>query len=255
MNLSVLQNFNPDLHLKTDPFPYIHIPEVLPWDLYERLEAEYPEQHITKMQEGGFGTARYCQHEFDYNHVTPLWRDFAAYHSSKQYKDEVVRAFRKPMTDLYPKGRFAEDLYTKYIRSDVSPRRNPVGATVRMEMQFVVNAKDHIQIRTPHVDQSKELFACLFYFKNPQDTKEDGGLNIYRNTAGKQWRRVTGREAVAEDIEVVDHIPYKRNTMACFLNSVNSLHRVTPRENPTHHRRYVNIDGHVVEKLFKFIDT
>ena len=162
MNLSVLQNFNPDLHLKTDPFPYIHIPEVLPWDLYERLEAEYPEQHITKMQEGGFGTARYCQHEFDYNHVTPLWRDFAAYHSSKQYKDEVVRAFRKPMTDLYPKGRFAEDLYTKYIRSDVSPRRNPVGATVRMEMQFVVNAKDHIQIRTPHVDQSKELFACLF---------------------------------------------------------------------------------------------
>ena len=207
------------------------------------------------MQEGGFGTARYCQHEFDYNHVTPLWRDFAAYHSSKQYKDEVVRAFRKPMTDLYPKGRFAEDLYTKYIRSDVSPRRNPVGATVRMEMQFVVNAKDHIQIRTPHVDQSKELFACLFYFKNPQDTKEDGGLNIYRNTAGKQWRRVTGREAVAEDIEVVDHIPYKRNTMACFLNSVNSLHGVTPRENPTHHRRYVNIDGHVVEKLFKFIDT
>ena len=51
--------------------------------------SEYPEQHITKMQEGGFGTARYCQHEFDYNHVTPLWRDFAAYHSSKQYKDEV----------------------------------------------------------------------------------------------------------------------------------------------------------------------
>ena len=43
--------------------------------------------------------------------------------------------------------------------------------------------------------------------------------------------------------------------MACFLNSVNSLHGVTPRENPTHHRRYVNIDGHVVEKLFKFIDT
>ena len=254
MNLSVLQNFNPDLHLKTDPFPYIHIPEVLPWDLYERLEAEYPEQHITKMQEGGFGTARYCQHEFDYNHVTPLWRDFAAYHSSKQYKDEVVRAFRKPMTDLYPKGRFAEDLYTKYIRSDVSPRRNPVGATVRMEMQFVVNAKDHIQIRTPHVDQSKELFACLFYFKNPQDTKEDGGLNIYRNTAGKQWRRVTGREAVPEDIKAVDHIPYKRNTMVCFLNSVDSLHGVTPRNNPSHIRRYVNIDGHIVEKLFAFQD-
>ena len=158
------------------------------------------------------------------------------------------------MTDLYPKGRFAEDLYTKYIRSDVSPRRAPVGSTVRMELQFVMNAIDHKHIRTPHVDQSKELFACLFYFKKPEDKGEDGGLNIYRNTAGKQWRRVTGREAVPEDIKAVDHIPYKRNTMVCFLNSVDSLHGVTPRNNPSHIRRYVNIDGHIVEKLFAFQD-
>mgnify|MGYP001487720898 FL=1 len=250
--LSVLQNFKPE-NLKTNPFPYIYIPEVLPWDLYERLEAEYPEQHCTKGETHGFGTMRYMQHEFDYeNVVTPLWRDFAAYHTSKEYKDELIRAFRVPMTDLYPKGRFAEDLYTKYIRSDVSPRRAPVGSTVRMELQFVMNAIDHKHIRTPHVDQSKELFACLFYFKKPEDKGEDGGLNIYRNTAGKQWRRVTGREAVPEDIKAVDHIPYKRNTMVCFLNSVDSLHGVTPRDNPTHTRRYVNIDGHIVEKLFTF---
>jgi|TARA_A100001388_G_scaffold277677_1_gene270535 hypothetical protein len=252
--LSVLQNFKPE-NLKTNPFPYIYIPEVLPWDLYERLEAEYPEQHCTKGETHGFGTMRYMQHEFDYeNVVTPLWRDFAAYHTSKEYKDELIRAFRVPMTDLYPKGRFAEDLYTKYIRSDVSPRRAPVGSTVRMELQFVMNAIDHKHIRTPHVDQSKELFACLFYFKKPEDKGEDGGLNIYRNTAGKQWRRVTGREAVPEDIKAVDHIPYKRNTMVCFLNSVDSLHGVTPRNNPSHIRRYVNIDGHIVEKLFAFQD-
>ena len=252
--LSVLQNFKPE-NLKTDPFPYIYIPEVLPWDLYDRLEAEYPEQHCTKGQTTGFGTMRYMQHEFDYeNVVTPLWRDFAAYHTSKEYKDELIRAFREPMTKLYPKGRFNEDLYTKYIRSDVSPRRAPVGSTVRMELQFVMNAIDHKHIRTPHVDQSKELFACLFYFKKPEDKGEDGGLNIYRNTAGKQWRRVTGREALPEDIEVVDHVPYKRNTMVCFLNSVDSLHGVTPRNNPSHIRRYVNIDGHIVEKLFAFQD-
>ena len=134
----------------------------------------------------------------------------------------MLRAFRQGITKLYPKGslelrHFPEDLYTKYIRADVSQRKSPVGTSVRMEMQFVMNAIDQKQIRTPHVDQAKELFACLFYFKKPEDKGEDGGLNIYRNTAGKQWRRVTGREAVAEDIEVVDHIPYKRNTMALSL--------------------------------------
>ena len=151
--LSVLQNFKPE-NLKTDPFPYIYIPEVLPWDLYEKLEAEYPEQHLTKGRTHGFGTMRYQQHEFDNNVVTPLWQAFAQYHTSKEYKDELIRAFREPMTQLYPKGRFAEDLYTKYIRSDVSPRKAPIGGSVRMELQFVMNAIDHKHIRTPHVDQS-----------------------------------------------------------------------------------------------------
>ena len=66
--LSVLQNFKPE-HLKMEPFPYIHIPEVLPWDLYERLEREYPEEHCTQRQTMGFGTIRYKQHEFDYENV------------------------------------------------------------------------------------------------------------------------------------------------------------------------------------------
>ena len=175
--LSVLQNFKPE-HLKMEPFPYIHIPEVLPWDLYERLEREYPEEHCTQRQTMGFGTIRYKQHEFDYeNVVTPLWRDFAAYHTSKDFKDNLLRAFRQGITKLYPKGslelrHFPEDLYTKYIRADVSQRKSPVGTSVRMEMQFVMNAIDQKQIRTPHVDQAKELFACFYFrIKKRPDTR------------------------------------------------------------------------------------
>ena len=252
---SVLQNFTPEC-LKLDPFPYIHIPQVLPWPLYEKLEAEYPEQHVTGGTDTGFGTARYRQHEFDYvNVVSDTWREFIAYNTSRDFKDELIRAFRTAIVEHYNTNKgWKEDLYTKYTRADVSPRMEPKKGSIRMEMQFVCNAIDNIQIRTPHVDQSKELFACLFYFKKPEDEGTDGGLNVYRNTAGKQWRRVTGREAVAEDIDAVDHISYARNTMACFLNTVNSLHGVTPRANPKTIRRYINIDGHVEEKLFRFID-
>ena len=42
--------------------------------------------------------------------------------------------------------------------------------------------------------------------------------------------------------------------MVGFLNTVNSLHGVTHRETPTSVRRYVNLDCHVQEKLFKFLD-
>ena len=97
-------------------------------------------------------------------------------------------------------------------------------------------------------------FAFLFYFKKFADKKEDGGLNLYKKKTTGQWRRSGGRVALPDDIEPVAHIQYRQNTMVGFLNTVNSLHGVTPRENPTNIRRYVNIDCHVQEKLFKFQD-
>ena len=81
----------------------------------------------------------------------------------------------------------------------------------------------------------------------------DGGLNIYKKKTTGQWRRQGGgREALPDDIEVVGHIPYTKNTLVAFLNTVDSIHGVTPRNNPNTVRRYVNIDCHVQEKLFKF---
>lgn len=250
---SVLQNFTPDC-LKLDPFPYIHIPQVLPWDLYEQLEAEYPEQFVTGGTEHGFGTARYQQHDFDYEKVvSTTWRDFVEYNTSIDFKNELITVFREAIQLHYTTAHgWPEDLYTKYINSDVTQRMVPKKGAIKMEMQFVCNAIDQVHIRKPHVDQARELFACLFYFKKPEDKGSDGGLNVYRSLEGDEWRKVDGRVANREDIEVVDHIPYARNTLACFLNTKNSLHGVDPRENPNTIRRYINIDGHVSEKLFKF---
>ena len=122
---SVLQNFTPEC-LKLDPFPYIHIP-VLPWPLYEKLEAEYPEQHVTGGTDTGFGTARYRQHEFDYvNVVSDTWREFIAYNTSRDFKDELIRAFRTAIVEHYNTNKgWKEDPYTKYTRADVSPRMEP----------------------------------------------------------------------------------------------------------------------------------
>jgi len=253
MNYSVLQNFTPEC-LKLDPFPYIHIPQVLPWDLYEILEAEYPEQYVTKGVDHGFGTARYQQHDFDYKKiVSKTWRKFIDYNTGINFKNELITIFKEAIQLHYSTTHgWPEDLYTKYINADVTPRMQNKKGAIKMEMQFVCNAIDKVQIRKPHVDQSRELFACLFYFKKPEDKGTDGGLNVYRSLASNQWRKETGRNAVAEDIKAVDHIPYARNTLVCFLNTINSLHGVTPRENPKTIRRYINIDGHVDEKLFKF---
>jgi len=248
MKLSVLQNFKPE-HLKMDPFPHIHIPQVLPWELYKQLEEEYPEEHILNGETLGFGDKRYQQKDWDYSFITPLWKAFADFHTSKSFKDEVVQVLNEAIRTHY-----GDKLHIKYARSEVKLRYDtgPVDA-MKMEMQFVINAIDSQHIRTPHVDQARELFAFLFYFKKFDDKGDDGGLNIYKKKTTGQWRRQGGgREALPDDIEVVGHIPYTKNTLVAFLNTVDSIHGVTPRNNPNTVRRYVNIDCHVQEKLFKF---
>ena len=124
---SVLQNFKPE-DLRLSPFPYIVIDEVLPWDLYNKLEAEYPEQYMTKGETHGFGTARYIDHDFDtYATVSQAWQEFAAYATSREFKNEVIRAFRTGLEQHYPPGSFCpEGLYTKYMRSDVADRKSVV---------------------------------------------------------------------------------------------------------------------------------
>ena len=93
MNLSVLQNFKPE-HFKMDPFPHIHIPQVLPWGLYKELEETYPEELMLKGETKGFGDMRYQQKDFDYSAITPLWKAFADYNTSKLFKDEAVQALQ-----------------------------------------------------------------------------------------------------------------------------------------------------------------
>ena len=244
MNLSVLQNFKPE-HFKMEPFPHIHIPQVLPWSLYKDLEETYPEELMLKGKTKGFDTRRYQQKDFDYSRITALWKAFADYHTSKFFKDEAIKALQDGV-----KHHYGDKLYIKYARSNVGPRYSDSKDTIKMEMQFVINAIDSEFIRTPHVDQERELFAFLFYFKKFDDKIDDGGLTIYKKKTAGEWRKTIGREADLNDIEPVYNVQYRQNTMVGFLNTVNSLHGVAPRKDPTSVRRYINIDCHVREKLF-----
>ena len=242
MNLSVLQNFkNEDLHL--DPFPYICIENALPTDLYNQLADEYPES-VLENGPSSFSDFRYCQEDFDDKIVSPLWKKFVEFHTSKEYKDQLINILKPALEKYYP------EIVEKYLNSDVCLRHQAVRGALRLEVQFVMNSPDTKSIRTPHLDQGRELFACLFYFKKPEDTSTGGDLIIYKK-AVDPFIFNSGRIAPIEDIEEVDRVQYKANTLAVFLNTPDSIHGVSQRIEPKTIRRYVNIDGHVEEKLFR----
>jgi hypothetical protein len=241
-NLSVLQNFTPDC-LRLEPYPYIVIENALPQDIYEQLSNQYPES-ILNGQTRGFKDFRYYQSQFSADHVSPLWQEFVDYHTSKSYKTEVIKALEPGMRIRYP------DITDKYLGIDVSLRHaGKARTTAAMEVQFVMNSADTSSIRTPHLDQGRELFACLFYMKKPEDVGIGGDLVIYEKTT-KDFQFISGRLAPPDKIKPVESVPYRANTLVIFLNSGDSIHGVSPRQDANVMRRYVNIDCHVAEKLF-----
>jgi len=242
MNLSVLQKFK-DKNFHLEPFPYICIENALPEELYQQLSEEYPEQ-ILENGPTRFSDFRYCQHEFSSEFITPLWQKFIDFHTSKKFKNQLLNILKPGLEKYY------SDIVSKYLTSEVCLRHQSVKGALRLEVQFVMNSPDTKSIRSPHLDQSRELFACLFYMKKDNDKSTDGDLIVYKKTTNPfVFNR--GRTAPIDQIEEVDRIPYSPNTLAVFLNTSDSIHGVSPRKNAELIRRYINIDGHVEEKLFK----
>ena len=242
MKSNVLQNFNKE-NLFLEPFPYFYIENVLPVDVYQSLADTYPEW-ILNGQTENFNDFRYYEKDFDYSKLSKEWQEFIKFHTSKVFKDSIVEIFSQAIKKYYPK------YLEKYLTCEVSPRHEPKPNTTRLEIQFVMNAINAKSIRTPHVDAGRELFACLFYMKKLEDQSLGGDLIIYKKS-GDDFAFNSGRIAPVDQIEEVKRIPYKENTMIVFLNTPDSIHGVSQRVNASTIRRYVNIDAHVEEKLFK----
>jgi len=242
MIFNILQNFKKE-NLFLEPFPYFYIENVFPNDVYNLLAQDYPE-YILNGQTENFNDFRYYEKDFDYSKLSNNWESFIKYHTSKEFKDNIVDIFSEAIKKYYP------NYLKKYLTCDVSPRHDATSNTVRLEIQFVMNAVNAKSIRTPHVDAGRELFACLFYMKKPEDDSTGGDLIVYKKS-NKDFKFDSGRIAPIADIEEVNRIPYKENSMIVFLNTPDSIHGVSPRINASTIRRYVNIDAHVEEKLFK----
>lgn len=243
MNLDVTQTVTKD-DLIMDPCPYFCIHDALPQALYDQLISEYPEEHMMQDGKRNFQARRYRQHEITEGTVSPLWKEFIAYHNTKQYKDRVLDLF-EPALEKYYKA-FAQELRN----ADVSERHTGKPGTVQMEVQFVLNGLQEETVRTPHLDNSRELFAGLLYMRKPEDASTGGDIYVFKKLVPRP--EYTGiREVNKEQVQSAGCVPYRANTMILFLNTHDTIHGVTPRVGSNCVRRYINIDAHQDRKLFK----
>lgn len=221
------------------PFPYLVLDGVLDPDLYKALENEYPFEYRIDGYSGFTNNTRYQISAVDGlrgNRLTPLWQEFVKYHITQDFFDEVATLFAPAIKKYYPNLK-VEKIGTRFIDKD---------ADMVMDCQPGINSpvKEVSSVKGPHLDHQAEFFAGLLYFRHPDDDSTGGELEIYRQK--KTGARYHGARFIDQSyVEKVATISYTPNRLILFLNTIDSIHGVSPRSKTNFTRRLVSFAGEV----------
>jgi hypothetical protein len=240
---------------REQPFPHFVVPDAAPSAVFERLMRERPADEIVRRGLPVGDNRRFSLSAPDAlgdPRVPQAWRDAVLAHVGQPFLDGVLRALAPDIRKTYPD---LEDRIGRPIgqwRAGLRRRDTFDTAEVLLDAQVCINTPvltTASSVRGPHVDKPNKLFAGLWYLRPPEDTDTLGGeLLIYRWRAGRA--RFDGAELEPRDVEVMAKVPYAGNTFVLFLNSLDALHGVTPRQPTPRTRWFLNLVGEVRVPLF-----
>ena len=248
----------------SQPFSHLIAGDALPADAYHALAARFPttETVLNGRPFSGNAAARIPAAKVLGNPaVAPEWRSFFELHTSQRFWSDIVRVFGAALRACHP------DLERKAGKNleawRAGPRRGKDdrdGLDVRLDCQFVINTPwpadgagegvNPPSVKTPHVDKRDTILSALLYFRDPEDDRPGGDLELYSWT--RPPRFLGHRMVMAEDLELRKQVPYSANTLIAFVNCAQAAHGVTPRAAARLPRRYINF---IVETPFRAFEV
>ncbi len=236
-----------------EPFPHIIIRDTISPELIEELIKRHPPLEVVTKRELLGSNKR-----FDYTvkdiqadkTVDTLWSDFIQAQAGKVFLSKIFELFGEDMVKLYPKTfptiptveTFTSG--TRFIDSR-EDQRILLDAHISVNSP-VVDTPD--SVRAGHVDDPRKLYSGLFYMRRDNDDSKGGDLELYQFKRKKF--KMYGQGIDDKYLKLIKTVPYEKNVLVLFLNSIDSLHGVTVREKTEHPRYFVNLIGELKEPLF-----
>ena len=234
--------------VKMDPYPHVIIEDALPSNIYDELDAVFPEKlllsdHPSVYNDRGH-TRRYLSaYALAEKTIPSIWLDFFEYHVSDKFYSRVTNEiFVDAIKQLYPEQ--AEQILNTPSKPRSKVNQSNASTPIVTDCQFVVNKplEENTTSRTPHIDNPVEIYAALLYMKKRDDDSIGGDLQLY-DTIGEKPRFFGKREAKLDGVKMVESCPYKPNSLALFLNCRHGVHGVGGIKNQKSVRRSINIIG------------
>ncbi len=241
-SLNVLSNYKKEFYFDK-PFPHIEIDNALNNDIYKKLEDEYKiiVSYLKK------------NHKFENNirlqvnskkiledsfFKKTIWYDFVKFHTSKEFFNQIVDIFERDIGFNYSTINIDKSKEILGIRSN-ELKNNKSNFVIDCQPGINTPVKQKSSVRGPHVDNPVELIGGLFYLKNDNDPAIGGDLNLFESSKKIYFK---GKAEVdnEKDLNLVKTIKYTKNKCVFFLNTLKTLHSVTPRSEGIYTRNLIN---------------
>jgi len=250
--ISIFKNFTKN-DLILEPSPHVIIRNCLDKKLYNQLARTFPkdkefEYIIKEIIPNAFNYENKRLSLYAYltlnkkNRISKVWLEFIKFHTSKEFLKEFISIFEPYIYRYYPalkkKFKNIEDL-----NEQIRDSKNNIESDLDMDFQICVNtpSSSKSSVIQPHTDAGKELYAALLYFRHPDDLSKGGDLIIHKWKNKQRKKFIDGSMVKKNLIEEYNLIKYEPNTLVFFLNTVDFVHSVSPRDPSIHSRRFVNI--------------
>ena len=225
--LSIINNFKLQDYF-SHPFPFFLINNAYDEKTYDHLEKDYKLFHKNlRYKENNIRLQITTQEFFNSKLFTnSIWKDFIEFHTSKVFFMQLVEIFRKDMEKIYPK--IIDIIDRENNQENFLNIRNEEN---KKKFKFVADCQPGINtptiykssVRESHLDNSAELFAGLFYLRDNLDNSSGGDLEVMEIKKNKK------------------EIKYDKNKVIFFLNTKDSIHRISPRSETNIPRNLTNI--------------
>lgn len=258
-SLSVLQRASRE-DVRLSPYPLLIVDDALPAPLYRELEKSFPSMLVMGIFD------RKNNHRWNYNSskarknpfLARIWRDFLAYHSSQAFYDDIVFLFEDAITAVY-RDRFG---HGELRRMKAGTRNVDADGSKDVYMDAIIAGNTPVtvasSVRTTHVDSGDKLFSGLLYMRPDGYDAKGGDLTISRlkpEYAADKLANFNGHYVDDDRVEVIETVPYARNRLVLFVNTLDALHGVTVRQPTRQSRRFVNLVGEVHPPLYVLPDA
>jgi hypothetical protein len=236
-----------------EPYPHIVIKNALPEALADKLLAEFPTLDLFPNKINADNNAspeELSNRRLDLTaqlinqnmSISPTWKSIIAYHSSPEFLADFARVFRNAIERYYPHFGEGKDPLEKMSAG-------LMGRDENTDVEFLMNASIGVntpvttkvsRVRGVHIDRMHEMYAGLLYLRTNDDDSEGGDFEIHKF---KGLRGFLKNEVPPNLTAKVTEVRYEHNTLVVFLNTIDSLHAVSPRSVTSSPRRFMIFSG------------